>query len=161
VTNGKLIEARLERWVNSVGTVTLPLLAGFSITSVVIVSDDATNFRWPGATVLALAFAALALVVAVQCAYHARVYLSKKDSDYENGLRWARRTRRFYDAGLFAMLSGVALVVVPRGATDIQADFRWAAFILACAACVGEAIWAARDPWLRTGGSSGDDNRSA
>jgi hypothetical protein len=34
-TKGKSTEARVERWIDSVGTVTLPLLAGFSITSVV------------------------------------------------------------------------------------------------------------------------------
>ena len=82
-TNGKPTEARLKRWINSVGTVTLPLLAGFSITSVVVVSDDPAPFRWPGATTLALALAALTLVVAVQCAYHAHVYLSTNDPDHK------------------------------------------------------------------------------
>jgi hypothetical protein len=146
VASGKFTEARLKRWV---GTVTLPLLAGFSITSVVVVSDDAANFRWPGATVFALAVAALVFVVAVQCAYHARIYLSQEDPGYEKGLNWARWTRRFYDVGLFAMLSGVALVVVPSGPTDIQAAFRWAAFGLACIACLSEVIWVVLDPWLR------------
>jgi hypothetical protein len=62
VTRGKSTEARVERWIDSVGTVTLPLLAGFSITSVVVVSDDAGNFRWPGLTILVLTFAALVLL---------------------------------------------------------------------------------------------------
>jgi hypothetical protein len=145
--NGKTIEARLKRWINSVGTVTLPLLAGFSITSVVV-SDDAVPFRWPGATILVLALAALALVVAVQCAYHAHVYLSNKDPDYNKGLCWARRTRWFYDLGLVAVLAGLALVVVPYRVTGIQACFRWAAFWLACAACLGEFVWLVLDPWL-------------
>lgn len=149
-TNDLPHEARLRRWVYSVGTVTLPLLAGFSITSVVVVSDDAANFRWPGATVLALAFAALVLIVAVQCAYHAHVYFSKEDPDYRKGLRWAKRTRGCYDFGILAVLVGLALVVVPRRTTDIQADFRWAAFALACAVCVGEVVWVVRDPWLRS-----------
>jgi hypothetical protein len=149
-TNDILHEARLKRWVNSVGTVTLPLLAGFSITSVVVVSDDAGNFRWPGATILALAFAALVLVVAVQCAYHAHVYFSPEDPDYGKGLRWAKLTRGCYDFGLLAVLVGLALVVVPRRTTDIQADFRWAAFSLACVACLGEVVWVVRDPWLRS-----------
>ena len=149
-TNGKPTEARLKRWINSVGTVTLPLLAGFSITSVVVVSDDAANFRWPGATILALALAALTLVVAVQCAYHAHVYLSKKDPDYKKGLDWARRTRWFYHIGIFAVLAGLALLVVLHRATGIQAGFRWAAFGLACAACLGEFVWLVLDPWLRS-----------
>ena len=35
---------RLESWVRSVGTTTLPLLAGFSTTSVVVVADGADHF---------------------------------------------------------------------------------------------------------------------
>jgi hypothetical protein len=97
---GTLTEARLKRWIDSVGTVTLPLLAGISITAVVV-SDDAANFLLPGVTILVLAFAALALIVAVQCAYHAHIYLSEQDPDDEKGLDWARWTRRFYDAGLW------------------------------------------------------------
>jgi hypothetical protein len=149
-TNDILHEARLKRWVDSVGTVTLPLLAGFSITSVVVVSNDAANFRWPGAAILALAFAAFVLVVAVQCAYHAHVYFSKEDPDYRKGLCWAKLTRGCYDFGLLAVLVGLALVVVPHRTAGIQADFRWAAFSLACAACLGEVVWVLRDPWLRS-----------
>lgn len=143
-------ETRLKRWVNSVGTVALPLLAGFSITAVVVVSEDPTNFRWPGATVLVLALAALALIVAVQCAYHAHVYLSKRDPDHRKGVTWAKRTRWFYDAGLLALLAGLALIVAPRGGTGIQGTFRWIAAALACLACLGEAIWLVVDPWLRS-----------
>ena len=149
-TSGKQAEARLGRWIGSVGTVTLPLLAGFSITSVVVVSDDTEKFRWPGATIFALAFAALVLIASVQCAYHAQVYLSNKDPEFEKGLRWARWTRGCYDAGLFALLAGLALVLAPHHDVDVQADFRWAAFGLACATCVGEVIWVVRDPWLHS-----------
>ncbi len=75
--NGKPAASRLERWVDSIGSATLPLLAGFSTTSVVVVSDDAGNFRWPGATILALAIASVVLIAAIQFAYHARIYLSE------------------------------------------------------------------------------------
>ena len=151
-TSTKHNEARLKRWISSVGTITLPLLAGFSITSVVVVvGDDPKTFRWPGATILVLALAAVTLVVAVQCAYHAHVYLSKNDPKHEKGLKWARRTRWFYDFGLFAVLAGLALIVVPpRSATGAQAGFRCTAFWVACAACLGEFIWLVVDPWLRS-----------
>jgi len=144
-------ERRLKRWVNSVGTVTLPLLAGFSITSVVVVSDGAENFRWPGPTILVLAFAALALIAAVQCAYHAHLYLSKKDPDRKKGLDWAWWTRWFYDIGLLAVIAGLALVVVPRNDTGIQAGFRWAAFGVACAVWIAEVVWKLREGWPRSG----------
>jgi hypothetical protein len=140
------IEVRLKRWIGSVGTVTLPLLAGFSITAIVfVVSEDGAKFLLPGVTILVLAFAALTLIVAVQCAYHAHVYLSEQDPNPEKGLWWARRTRWFYDAGLLALLAGLALVVAPHRATGIQACFRWAAFWLACAACLGHFVWLVLD----------------
>ena len=149
-TNGEVIEKRLHRWINSVSTVTLPLLAGFSVTSVVVVSDDAGKFRWPGPTVFALSAAALVLIVAVQCAYHAHVYLSKEDPEYNKGLAWAKRTRLFYDIGLFAVLVGLALVVVPRGATNSEADLQWAAAALAAVTSAVEIGWLVLDPWLRS-----------
>jgi hypothetical protein len=67
----------VKLWVDSVSSATLPLLAGFSTTSVVVVADDAQNFRWSGWTVLFLAIAAVVLIAAVQCAYHARIALSE------------------------------------------------------------------------------------
>jgi hypothetical protein len=82
--NPEAVAARLEKWVDAVGIATLPLLAGFSTTSVIVVSDDAANFRWPGFTVLALTIAAILLIGAIQFAYHARIELSissdRKDS---------------------------------------------------------------------------------
>jgi hypothetical protein len=128
VTNGKPAAARLERWVDAVGSATLPVLAGFSTTSVIVVSDDAANFRWPGATILALAIASILLILAVQFAYHARIDLSdwseRKESlapllegdggdtdtrdvishrqdrdDYQMGLTWTKRTQRAYRGG--------------------------------------------------------------
>lgn len=58
--------------IDSVGSVAAPLLAGFCLATVIIVSDDAANFRWPGAVLLALAIAAVAFVGSVQCAYNSR-----------------------------------------------------------------------------------------
>ena len=62
---GKPTPARLKIWVDSVSSATLPLLAGFSTTAVIVVSDDAANFRWPGATILVLAIAAVVLILAL------------------------------------------------------------------------------------------------
>jgi hypothetical protein len=41
--------------IDSVGTVGSSLLAGFSVASVIVVTSEASAFRWPGAAVLALA----------------------------------------------------------------------------------------------------------
>ena len=151
----------LKRWIDSVGGATLPLLAGFSTTSVVVVSDDAVNFRWPGAAILAFTIAAVVLIIAVQCAYHARIYLSEltdqKDQEvspvstrdvngrqqdhdhYELGLNWTNWTQRSYHTGIVALLIGLALAVAPYHATGVGAGFQWLATGLAFAASVGEA----------------------
>jgi hypothetical protein len=54
-TNDEADEARVKKWVGKVGGVTLPLLAGFSFTSVIVVSsDDAEHFLLTGLTILTL-----------------------------------------------------------------------------------------------------------
>jgi hypothetical protein len=170
-TNGKPTPARLARWVDSVGSATLPLLAGFSTASVIVVSDDAANFRWPGAAILALTIAAVVLIAAVQCAYHARIYLadksdrehsptpaqdtdrkdantqderSQQDRDYQLGLAWTRWTQRAYHYGIIALLAGLALAVAPHHATGAQGSLQWFATGVAFAACAGEAGWITR-----------------
>ena len=124
--------------IDSLGAVASPLLAGFSLASVIIVRDDAANFRWPGAVTLALAVAAVLLVGAVQCAYNARQYLwssadvadwwpdMQEGSDREQLLRdqqaeafhrweaWTKWTRITYDLGILALLAGLALALPPR-----------------------------------------------
>jgi hypothetical protein len=148
---GKTTEARVKTWIDSVGTVTLPLLAGFSITSVVVVADDdAGDFRWPGLTILVLTFAALVLLGAVQTAYHARLYLSRDDPDYDKAWSWVWRTRTLYDIGLLALLAGLGLVVVPLHGVGREAGFRWAAVGLALCACVVEFVWKLRESWWRS-----------
>jgi hypothetical protein len=76
-TNRKPTGRTVKLWVDSVSSATLPLLAGFSTTSVVVVTDDAQNFRWSGWTILTLAIAAVVLIAAVQFSYHARIALAE------------------------------------------------------------------------------------
>jgi hypothetical protein len=169
--NPEAVAARLEKWVDAVGSATLPLLAGFSTTSVIVVSDDAANFRWPGATVLALAIASVLLIGAVQFAYHARIDLSiwsdrkdrkessvpllddnggdadtrdaknPQDRHHQTGLTWTKWTHFAYHWGLFALLAGLALAVAPHHAMGIQGTCQRLATFLALVACVGEFAW--------------------
>lgn len=147
---GRTTEARVKTWIDSVGTVTLPLLAGFGITSVVVVSDDDGSFRWPGLTILVLTVAALILLGAVQCAYHARLYLSKDDPDYDKASFWVSWTRALYDIGLLALLAGLGLVVAPLHDTGGEAGFRWTAACVALCACVVQFVWKLRESWWRS-----------
>jgi hypothetical protein len=61
--------------IDAVGTVGSSLLAGFSLASVIVVTSEASAFRWPGAAVLALAAAAVVLIASVQCTYNTRQFL--------------------------------------------------------------------------------------
>ena len=60
-------------WFDAIGNVVVPLLAGFSVSAVIVVSDDAPSFRWPGPVILALT----ALIAAVQCTYHGRIWTKR------------------------------------------------------------------------------------
>lgn len=145
--NGKPTIARLKLWIDSVSSATLPLLAGFSTTSVVVVCQDPKAFRWPGATILALAIAAVVLIAAVQFAYHARIALS--DDEYKRGLAFTKGTRWAYDIGLFFLLAGLSLAVAPPyHATGVQANLQWYASAIAFVACDLELLWTVVDPLL-------------
>jgi hypothetical protein len=143
------------------------------------VSDDAANFRWPGATILALAIAAVVLIAAIQFAYHARIALSEwsdredrkesrvpsqgnghndtntqqiqQNDDYSRGLAWTRRTRWAYDIGLVSLLAGLCLAVAPFHVNGTEAFLRGLASGLAIIACALELGWTVVDPLLRAG----------
>ena len=158
----------------SLGSVAAPLLAGFSLASVIVVSDDSANFRWPGAAIFALSAAAVLLIGTVQCGYNARQYLwsaadvrewwpdMADDSDRETILReeqalsfgrwkiWITWMRITYNLGILALLAGLALVLAPRHGSDVQAGWRWGAVGLAFAGCAAEACWIIVGSWRRS-----------
>jgi hypothetical protein len=70
---------------------------------------------------------------------------------YNKGQDWARKTRAFYDSGLFALLVGLGLVVVPPHAAGIQGFFRWLAVGLAGLALLVHLVWKRRERWPRSG----------
>lgn len=147
----------MEAWIRSVGTTTLPLLAGFSITAVVVVAGNAAVFLWPGATVFLLTAAAVALMIAVQRAYHACMYFSEDRSGAgsDRVWDWVRHTRRAYRIGLLFFLAGLALAVAPKHVTGAQDIFRLGAVAVASGSCVYEAWWMAQDLWMQRGAQSG------
>ena len=163
--------------VDSVGTVAAPLLSGFSLASAVLVANNADDFRWPGAAMLALTIAAVTLIGAVECAFHARKYLwSEADvrawwpemevgSELETLLRaeqakamrrwkaWTTWMRAAYDAGILALLAGLGLTLAPQSGIGTQAGLRWTASCVAFAACAAEASLLVASCWQRAHGA--------
>lgn len=157
--------------IDSVGGVAAPLLAGFSLASVIVISDDAENFRWPGAAILGFTIAAVALVGSVQCAFNARQYIwsgadvaawwpdMKEDSEREEQLRaeqdwafgrwqaWTAWTRGTYALGILALLTALAFALPPHHDLGIEGSLRWAASGIAFAASAGEACWIVTNFW--------------
>lgn len=149
---------------DAVGNVAAPLLAGFSLASVVVIASDPSHFRWPGAAMLALTIAAVLLVNALQCSFHARRDLWSADDvrawwpeldehpEWEERLRheqdaafrrwqqWSGWTTRLYNAGILALLIGLVCVLPPVEGGSNQV-YRWLATAFAGAATVGELIW--------------------
>jgi hypothetical protein len=147
----------LDDWIKSVGDTAAPVLAGFSFTVVIVVSDDAGHFRWPGEAILALTVAAIALVAAFQCAKYARDQRwpganRPRSSIWWTGLgyfsqapekrteAWRKWTRRYYHLGITALLAGLAFTLAPQHVTGAQEILRWIASGLAFAACAGETV---------------------
>jgi hypothetical protein len=58
-------EATSDPWIGTVNSMSA-FLAGFSLASVVVITDGFEHFRWPGVAVLALTIASVLLLVAVQ-----------------------------------------------------------------------------------------------
>ena len=157
--------------IDSVGGVAAPLLAGFSLASVIVISDDAENFRWSGAAILGFTIAAVALIGTVQCGFNARQYIwsgadvaawwpeMTENSEHEERLRaeqnwafgrwqaWTAWTRRTYALGIFALLTALAFALPPHHDVGIQGSLRWTASGVAFAASAGMACWIVANFW--------------
>ena len=151
--------------IDSIGSVASPLLAGFSLATIILVSSNAKSFRWPGAAILVLTIAAVTLIGTVQFAYNARQYLwsgadvlnwwpeMASSSELETLLRdeqaeafhrwerWASWTRVAYSCGIIALVAGLALALPPKHGSGVQDSLRWIGAGVAFFACAGEASW--------------------
>ena len=151
--------------IQSTGSVVAPLLAGASFTLVALVLQSTTPFgRWQDLALLLLVAAGLAQVSAVQSVIWTRRYMATPDElrqwypdDFthdeqrptqwilnvqgdndQNARKWAKRTRRWINAGISLLLGGIAVGVVPPG--DIS-PMRWAVVTVAWTGVAVEASW--------------------
>lgn len=151
--------------IQAAGSIAAPLLAGASFTLVALVLQSTTAFgRWQNLALLLLVAAGLAQVFAVQSVIWTRRYMVTPDElrqwfpdDFtdggerptqwlvnvqgfndQNARKWADRTRMWINAGIFLLLAGIAVGVVPVG--HISAT-RWAVITVAWAGVAVEASW--------------------
>jgi hypothetical protein len=153
--------------VDGVTNVAAPLLAGFGVATIGVVSADSDKFRWPGPVLLCLTLASLLFVTCVQFGFHARRHFysytdlaawwtenelrehhdllrEEHNADFRLWTRWRDRAYAAYSGGICALWTGVALVLVPPGrGMGPDAVFRWAAAAVAAVAAAAEAVWSA------------------
>jgi hypothetical protein len=150
---------------DSVGTVASPLLAGFSLASVVVISEDSGNFRWPGIGILALSVAAILFLAALEASFNARRFIwsaadvaawwpeIKRGSTDEDNLRaqqtwafglwenWVRWARRMYNGGVLALFIGLSSAIPPPPGAHTEAALRWVAAGVVFMAFIAELVW--------------------
>jgi len=147
--------------IDTMGSVAAPLLAGFSMTLLILVITNPDSFRWPGPVLVAFAFSAVALVSVVQFTFWARSYTVTPDElkswwpDVETEERrsvvrgeqlaheqarriWSTRARRFYRAGIIALLLGTAIALIPPGRVTTA---QWVAFSVLLLGLIYEVLW--------------------
>jgi len=127
-------------------------LAGFSLAAVVVITDDAGNFRWPGAAALALTIASVVLIVVAQASRRGAHYYEKYPGDEEKSDtyrdKWRPRLWRLYQVGLIALLVGLGAALAPRDGAGGQQALRWLAVCVAFLAAIGE-VFVAIQPWVK------------
>jgi hypothetical protein len=137
-----------DPWIRSVGDVAAPLLAGFSLASVITVTAAADQFRWPGGVILLLTIAAVALIAAVETTRRGvRGYVPSWGSPRPEA--WRRRTWAMYHLGIIALLGGLGLALVPQHGVGMEENLRRAASGIALAACAVEFLLFAWVVWHR------------
>jgi hypothetical protein len=150
-----------------VATIAAPLLTAAALSlSGVVASVEPKYFKWPGATLLALILASLLLLASIELHFHGRQYLySRADmedwlapgelvpenplyrhyciwqsKDFIHGSRLNELSALCFNLGVLLLGVGVAIVLVPADSTH-DVGWRWAAFALAMAGIVLDALW--------------------
>jgi hypothetical protein len=153
--------------IESMGLVSAPLLAGFSVTLAIFVIQSHNRFHWASAALFLLIGAALAFIATVQFTFRARQYaVTPQEIEMwwtdsgESGRReilrgeqrfyryqhemWARLARSGYEVAIVVFLLAVAVLLVPPGGVDAASNGRLAVIVLALAGWVGEVAWILR-----------------
>jgi len=123
-----------SKYAESVGQIASPLLAGFSFTAVIMVSEDPEKFYLADAAIPFLALATVALIAAVQCSK----YVPERGRPNRSRSRWYGGTLISYHGGLFALLLGLSCALAPPPADGAKDWARWVACGIAFGAALGQ-----------------------
>jgi hypothetical protein len=130
-------ESTFDPWISTVINVS-GFLAGFSLASVVVISDGPEHFRWPGVSVLAFTIASVVLLAAAQEARRADRYYKKYKA------WWRRVIWAAYHVGIVMLLVGLGAALAPRPGPGMQLGLRWFAMGVAFGSALVElalAVW--------------------
>jgi hypothetical protein len=157
----------LRRWIDRVGDATIPLFAGFSFATLIVVCQDSSKFRWPSLTIFVLTIASVSLIGSVQGRHQARMYLptledfrvqreskgspakweDESSDEYKRARLSGQLTRLTYHVGIVSLLAGLGLALAPPGGMATDYVLRWSASPIAFFACLLEFGGTARQ-WV-------------
>jgi hypothetical protein len=123
--------------IEGMASVASPLLAGFAVTFAGLVLASSQDVRWVSAALGLLMAAALSLIAALQCGFHARQWVItpseilewypnasderiaeleiEQKTHHANHQTWADRARWTYNLGILLFLAGLVVALVPPG----------------------------------------------
>lgn len=159
--------------VNTTCTVAAPLLGGFGLTLIGLILQEPDRLGLPDQTLFLLAGAVVAFIMVVQCGFWARQYAVTVDQaaawwwdevtrrpqvEWEVVAhlalyrRWADRARRTYAVAILLLMLGLAIALVPPGATFLRGPinmWRTAAIVVVLAGFGLECLWLCAN-WFRS-----------
>jgi hypothetical protein len=148
--------------VDSMGSISSPLLAATSAALLALVISGQDKIRWPGLALLLLAVATLCFVMTVQLTFWAKQYVVTPAElrdwwpdrlDGEVGWEqrwhkkrhqaWADRSLVAYNVGVLAFLAALPIMLIPPGKAEKISDVRLAAVAVFAAGFLLEVAWIA------------------
>lgn len=151
--------------------ISAPLLGGFSLTLIGVVSQDPTNFRIPGIVLALFTLVTILLVGCMQIGFRARGHLysysdveswfptTQRDEQTSDDLRRQQEIdyqkwehlhsigRRYYNTAIIALAIGLSALLLPpdsyqgEGLSAVEYTFRYSASAVAFMAGLTEAAW--------------------
>ena len=149
--------------VDSMGSISAPLLAATSAALLALVISASDKIRWPGLALLLLAGATLCFVAAVQLTFWAKQFVvtpselddwwpdrddfQESEVEWEQRFHkerheiWASRARLAYNAGILCFLASLPVMLLPHGSLGRISALRVAAVVVAAIGFILEAAW--------------------